>query len=367
MYLQNHLQKLSLPKLNSQNTNSQKRLTFFGVSLCLVSLSTLSISPASAQVTQAKVQEILDGNQVFIQNKRAALNDVARQRQQVRTGNSRASLVFNTGAVARLSANSVLQIGQCAQLRRGTILINGAVNACSSSITAGVRGTTYLLEVDESGNQQITVLEGEVSVKRNSQPLENFDQDPEDLDEDENAGMNGNRNGDINDNNTNSTNSNQRSTSVVPKLPVTRTIPRIPSSPQSTTKPTIKPTTNSNVPRVLSRSNQTLPNSPVPKTIPSSTPSDQPQSPDEVVLQAGERVEVSDRGVLGIVQELSENEFVGLLTGSLFQGFTNQIPSLDKIRSVFNIRFPNVNFPLSIPNIPRIPIPSIPSFPRFPF
>ena len=350
-----HLNKLCHNLLSP--SQHQKRLTFFCVGLCLFSLAALPISPASAQVTQAKVQEILDGNQVFIQNKQAALNDVAKQRQQVRTGNSRTSLVFNTGAVARLSANSVLQIGQCAQLKRGTILINGAVNACSSSITAGVRGTTYLLEVDESGNQQIKVLEGEVVVKRNTTPLEDFDEDAQDF------------NGDDLDN---TDNNNQLPNTKPPET----TNPPNPSS----SKPTVKPTTTPKVttpevtnpkPSPASKQTSTKPPSSPPPTqpIPNQLPTQPSQTDpaDEVVLKAGEKVEVSDGGVLGIVQELTENEFVGLLTGSLFQGFTQQIPGLDKIRSVFNIRFPNVNFPIPLPNIPGIPLPNIPSFPRFPF
>ncbi|MFO0210851.1 MAG: hypothetical protein ACK53E_08780, partial [Pseudanabaena sp.] len=148
-----------------------KRIVFFLIGICIFALAAPQLAPVSAQSTQATVQEILDGNQVFIQNQQAYVNDVARANQQVRTGNSRTALLFNTGAVARLSANSVLSIGQCAQLSRGTILVNGAINACSSGITTGVRGTTYLLELDESGNQQVTVLEGEVIVKRNPTSL----------------------------------------------------------------------------------------------------------------------------------------------------------------------------------------------------
>ena len=175
MYLWNLFKKFSQKLIRRHR---QKRLAFFFAGLCIFALAAPQLAPASAQSTQATVQEILDGNQVFIQNRQASLNDVAKQQQQVRTGNSRTALLFNTGAVARLSANSVLSIGQCARLKRGTILINGAVNACSSSITTGVRGTTYLLEVDESGNQQVKVLEGEVVVKRNATPITDEDDQP---------------------------------------------------------------------------------------------------------------------------------------------------------------------------------------------
>jgi hypothetical protein len=328
----------------------QKRIAFFLTGLCIFALAAPQIAPVSAQSTQATVQEILDGNQVFIQNKRASINDVARQKQQVRTGNSRTALLFNTGAVARLSANSVLNIGQCARLRKGTILINGAVNACSSSITTGVRGTTYLLEVDESGNQQVTVLEGEVVVNRNATPI---------VDEDD-----------------------EQSTVKPTTKPTTST--KTPSKP-STQQPNVSsPTTSPKVKQF------TTPTAPVKPVLPPTNPQQQgrPVDPlngkpandkpilkieqnsqsanqsDKVVLKAGEKIEVDPKGALGIIQQLTENEFVGLLQGNLFQGFTNQIPGIDKVRSVFNGLFPGVNFPISIPSIPTpsIPIPSIPRF-----
>ncbi|MBD2317945.1 FecR family protein [Phormidium tenue] len=350
MYLWNHLQNSIQGVVRQPH---RKRLAFFLTGLCIFALAAPQIAPVSAQSTQATVQEILDGNQVFIQNKRASLNDVAKQKQQVRTGNSRTALLFNTGAVARLSANSVLSIGQCARLRKGTILINGAVNACSSSITTGVRGTTYLLEVDESGNQQVTVLEGEVVVKRNAIPI---------IDED--------------DEQTTVKPTNQPTTkpttkSVTPSKSKPNTIsPAIAPKVKQFTTPTVPtrpvlPTTN---PQQGGQSVDPLNgkpanDKPILKIEEDSQPADQS---DEVVLKAGEKVEVSQGGVLGTIKQLTENEFVRLLQGNLFQGFTNQIPGIDKVRSVFNGLFPGVNFPISIPGIPTPSIP-IPSIPRFPF
>ncbi len=316
------------PKYLVKLPQQYKRIVFFLIGLCVFALAAPQLAPVSAQSTQATVQEILDGNQVFIQNQQAYVNDVASANQQVRTGNSRTALLFNTGAVARLSANSVLRIGQCAQLSRGTILVNGAINACSSGITTGVRGTTYLLEVDESGNQQVKVLEGEVVVKRNPKPL-------------------------------------------------------VDDSDKPNTTPTDKPTTTKkNTPKQVKKPNVTTPNpvkkspTPKPQATPSPVPNSagkkpvdsksQPAQPtDEVVLKSGEKIEVAQTGDLGIIQKLTESEFVNLLQGNLFQGFTNQIPGINKVRDVFNGLFPNVNFPISIPGIPTpsIPIPSLPSFP----
>ncbi len=324
--LQSYLQ--DFPKNVLKQPQQKKRVAFFFTGLCIFALVAPQIAPVSAQATQATIQEILDGNQVFIQNRQASINDVAGQKQQVRTGNSRTALLFNTGAVARLSANSVLRIGQCARLQRGTILINGAVNACSSGITTGVRGTTYLLEVDESGNQQVKVLEGEVVVKRNANPIIDEDSQP---------------------NKPSDAKPNLISPSGSPKVK------------QFTAPPVIDrqidfPQDNPQKARPLEPLNvDPVNNKPILQVEQTS------KQPDEVVLKSGEKLEIDPRGALGIIQQLSENEFVELLKGTLFQGFTNQIPSIDKVRNVFNGLFPNVNFPISIPSIPT------PSIPRFPF
>jgi len=330
---------------------SQRRLTLLFTGLSVLAIA--APAPISAQTTQATVQEILDGNQVFIQNRRAAVKDVARQQQQVRTGNSRTSLLFNTGAVARLSPNSVLNIGQCARLRRGSILVNGAVNACSASITTGVRGTTYLLEVDEAGGQQVKVLEGEVIVTRNAEPIKD---EAEDLPSEVNS----------------------QPAMIKPSIakptsaPIDKSKDLDDSSDFSTSSPTSFPSSGSNPinPRqieplkvdsangqpILRIEGETTPNTNSQKT---------PQQ-DTVILKAGEKVAVKEDGILGVIQQITENEFVGLLNGSLFNGFTNQIPGIDKLRSSFNNLFPGVDFPIPIPNIPKPSLP-MPSLPRFPF
>lgn len=145
----------------------------FLIGLGLILTLGLFNSPLAAQtaISRGTISEILDGNQVYIQNNTARVSDVASRGQQVRTGSSRTQVTFNTGAVARLSNNSVLTIGQCAQLQRGVLLVNGAVNGCTSSVTAGVRGTTYIMKVDETGREEIQVLDGEVVVtKQPDQP-----------------------------------------------------------------------------------------------------------------------------------------------------------------------------------------------------
>lgn len=156
---------------NSLSSSAPSPLSSSASSSAAPTVATPTASPASqlnVDGQSAKVTEILDGDEVFIRDRKAAVNDVAKSQDQVRTGESRAEIEFNNNAIARLSKNSLLTVGKCgAQLQKGSVLINGAVSACTSSISAAVRGTTYLLEVDEQGNDQIQVLEGEVAVTRN--------------------------------------------------------------------------------------------------------------------------------------------------------------------------------------------------------
>lgn len=126
------------------------------------------IEAAQAQrnpVNQARITDILNGNQVYIQNRRAAVNAIATQGQQVRTERSRAELRFNTGAVGRLAQNTALTVGQdCIQVRRGQLLINGRGRGCTNQMVLGVRGTTYILDVTETGHATVTVLEGSLEL-----------------------------------------------------------------------------------------------------------------------------------------------------------------------------------------------------------
>jgi hypothetical protein len=117
-------------------------------------------------IRQATVTEILDGPQVFIETRQAKVRDVAKLKEQVRTGDSRTQLIFNTGAVGRLSQNAQVIIGdQCFRLRQGKILVNGPQSACTRSKRLSVRGTTYSLEVLEDESLQVSVWEGEVQVE----------------------------------------------------------------------------------------------------------------------------------------------------------------------------------------------------------
>ncbi len=129
------------------------------------------LNPAQAQINQATVTEVLDGNQVFIQGRPAPVNSVAGAGQQVSTGASRAGLRFNNGAAGRLRPNTSLVIGQCVQIQQGGIIASGPTNACAGSVRAATRGTTFIMELQDDGNYGCKVLEGSVSVT----PIDNPD------------------------------------------------------------------------------------------------------------------------------------------------------------------------------------------------
>jgi hypothetical protein len=252
-------------------------LLWFLCSVCLfVGLHAYMPATQAAQIQQARVTQVLDSNQVYIQNRQARVNDRAKQGERVRTGRARAQLSFNTGAVARLAYNSVLTVGQCAQLKQGTLLVSGVVSGCTPSVVAGVRGTTYVLEVNEAGQTQVKVLEGKVAVRRNS-------------------------------------------------------------------------ATNL-------------------KFLLSQVTSGKQNSSAEVLLSAGEKLAVSSTGVFGTIEQLTQLDFVTLLTGSLFQDFKTPIPGIDKVRQSFERLFPGVPFPVElIPNLPSIPSVPVPRIPGLPF
>lgn len=135
-----------------------------GLLIVWVPLGGESSSQAQTSVNQVTITEILDSAEVYIQNLPARVNQSASLGQVVRTGRARTQLRFNTGAIARMSQNSVLTVGQCANLQWGVLLVNGAINGCTSSVVAGVRGTTYAVTVLEGQQEQILVLEGVVEV-----------------------------------------------------------------------------------------------------------------------------------------------------------------------------------------------------------
>ncbi|WOD41175.1 hypothetical protein [Nodosilinea sp. E11] len=339
----------------------------------------------------ATVTEILDSNQVYIQNRVARVNHVAQQRQQVRTGSARTALRFNTGAVARLAHNSSLVIGQCAQVNRGTLLVNGTLNGCSTSTVAGVRGTLYTLTVTKAGETIIQVFEGEVVIEHNLNP-EPVDLVTEVLDP-----------------------LNPFFDPVVPStdpmVPFVKPIepsspgltppepsPSGPSSPgfDPTFDPMFEPTFEPSFGFMLS------------PTLPSTGPNlggkpgalaiagrqaiaikqDDPQdnptvdflepapdlSPDHsagetvdftadaaITVAQGQQVTIDADQVAAVVRPLAAEDFIDLLEGPLLRGFAVELPGMGNLRRTFQQLFPGVPFPsFWAPPIPSPPV-------RFPF
>jgi hypothetical protein len=215
----------------------------------VISLVVAIAQPATAQITQATVTEILDGNQVFVQGQQATVNQVAGQGQQVRTGSSRAGLRFSNGAAGRMRPNTSLVIGQCIQLQEGAIIANGPTNACAGSVRAATRGTTFIMEVEGEEKYKCQVLEGSLAMTTAS-------------------------------------------------------------------------------------------------------------SDKEVIVEEGKQVEV-EKNQIGEVRSISPEEILAILNGSLFRGFTRELPGIGNLRQSLqrlypNIQLPNLGIPIGIP-IPRIP------------
>jgi hypothetical protein len=114
----------------------------------------------------ATVQEILDGRELYINQKQAAPKDRASAPQTVSTGNSRGQLAFSSGAAGRINRFSLLRLGSsCFLVDKGQILVSGKQNGCTRSARLSVRGTNYLIDVQEDGTAELSVLEGSVDVE----------------------------------------------------------------------------------------------------------------------------------------------------------------------------------------------------------
>ncbi len=339
----------TFPRLSwfSLRGSSFKQPQFFLLSVLLSAMlaigaqGTWLVDMAQSQtISSAKVQEIVDGTEVYIQSRQAKVNDVAYAKNRVNTGNSRTELLLNNNAVVRLAKNSALTIGQCANLRKGSLMISGKLNGCTANITTGVRGTTYLIEIGDDGKEEVKVLEGEVVVTRDTKvsaltnaPLANTPDDTSDFAF------------------SNPMAKDKQFTSGSSITAPSTAVNNRPAFPN--TYGDLFPRNNqSNGNDLLLREDS----KPILETR---------QARQEIVLKAGEKVELDvAAGVLGAIQAMSQGDFEQVLRGNLFQGFQNQIPGFDKVRNTFQNLFPGAEFPIAVP---RIPTPNLPSLPSLPF
>lgn len=134
--------------------------------LGLLLLAPAGIAPAAGAAESAVIQEILDGDQLYVDSRQAKVKQKATAPQQVSTQNTRGQLGFAGGAVGRINRFSRMRLGQgCFLLDKGQLLVSGKQSGCTRSARLSVRGTNYVLEVDDNGESQLSVLEGEVAVE----------------------------------------------------------------------------------------------------------------------------------------------------------------------------------------------------------
>ena len=137
----------------------------FRLSLAMAGLLAFEPFPVRS-AESATVQEILDGNQLYIDQKQAKVKAQANAPQQLSTKDSRGQLLFSSGAAGRLNRFSLLRLGSsCFLMEKGQILVSGKQNGCTRSARMSVRGTNYVIEVQEDGGSELSVLEGAVEVE----------------------------------------------------------------------------------------------------------------------------------------------------------------------------------------------------------
>ncbi|MBO9998812.1 MAG: hypothetical protein J7641_07340 [Cyanobacteria bacterium SID2] len=144
-----------------------RRRTVFSVLLALLTVLVVALPriPATAQITQATIVEILDSDEVFVEEDKASIDQIAEFGQNIHTEDARAGLVFiDDLAVGRLGEDSSAIVGQCVEVQNGQLIASGPVNGCLSGFFVDVRGTIFIIDADDDkGN--FKVLEGNIKVR----------------------------------------------------------------------------------------------------------------------------------------------------------------------------------------------------------
>jgi hypothetical protein len=149
---------------------------WWGGLLVLILVKGCILAPLTAtaqQIRQATIREILDGKQVFIQDRQAQENDVSTEGQVVRTIAARAGLLFDVDAGIRLGQNSSLTVGsECIQLIQGQVMVAGTVgrNGCVGTLEVRSLSTVYIMQLDAQNQALVVVLEGSVEVFSTQNP-----------------------------------------------------------------------------------------------------------------------------------------------------------------------------------------------------
>jgi hypothetical protein len=127
----------------------------------MLTATAIAPAPARAAVIQsAQIKRVIDGSEVFINGRTAKPGNVARSGQQLRTGRSRAELLFDGRTVGFMGRSSVLNVGsECLRLDRGAVLMSGPQRTCLGTKVLGVKGTTTIVQ-REQGSFNVITLEG---------------------------------------------------------------------------------------------------------------------------------------------------------------------------------------------------------------
>ena len=124
-----------------------ERLGLAGVAGAL--LLTLMPPLPARSAERAVIQEILDGDQLFVDGQKARVNQQAAAPDDVSTKASRGALSFPGGAVGRINRFSRMRLGQsCFLLESGQVLVSASAAGCPRPAPPSVRGHTHLPDVD---------------------------------------------------------------------------------------------------------------------------------------------------------------------------------------------------------------------------
>ena len=113
--------------------------------------------------------------------KPASLDDKVTEGTGVRTGDdSRSELTFVDLTITRLGENTIFtfdKAGRSVRLSSGSMLLrvpknSGGASMTTSAITAGLTGTTAILESTRAGRNKLTILEGSGRISLNKYPRE---------------------------------------------------------------------------------------------------------------------------------------------------------------------------------------------------
>jgi hypothetical protein len=119
----------------------------------------------AAPFKEARVMKLIDGRQLFINNKPASVNQVALSGSVIQTKQSRAQLLFDRRAIGLIGRNSMIKLGAaCFRLDRGKVVVNGRQKTCFGSSILGIDGTTYLVSREDDQSYTVDLLAGEAVI-----------------------------------------------------------------------------------------------------------------------------------------------------------------------------------------------------------